>query len=317
MEIKNKDIIKYRNLVYSYALYKTGDFTLADDITSQSINLFLLKVNNLDAIDIKKWFIETCKNYCKKAIDRKIRIYKINQNYKTELISRINQHSKTEKDHELLASFKTVYNHLSAADLRLLLFYFKCGNNVKEMSRISSESYEALRKRVYRLKKSLKAATFQNLGIITSKKLISPSLNTHVINFFKEFKENLENRTLHKMYYYFSEIDLKKYNPDVQIKELVDYEINITNNIYTAHVIFKNYDNEPQSFYIKFHIKGKNRLKIITPPTPDNLHFFSFNRESGKQLIKLLEQYPENREGYSKIPKELIAKIIKDSSREN
>jgi hypothetical protein len=173
-------------------------------------------------------------------------------------------------------------------------------------------SYATIRKRVSRIKNKLKAETYRNLGFIGTKMIVTPQLDNLIYQFLLRFKKNLENNTLGKMHYYFSEVDLKNYNPSYEIKKILDYDIELNDSIYKAWVFYNNKFGTYDSFHIEFFIDNKNHLKIVTPPTKTKKMFvFEQESEEGKQIRKLLDTFPIDKSGRPKIPEEEMDKIIK------
>ncbi|MBC8385848.1 MAG: hypothetical protein H8E57_10075, partial [Candidatus Cloacimonetes bacterium] len=162
-----------------------------------------------------------------------------------------------------------------------------------------------------RIKRKIKAETFLAIGKVTTKKIITPQLNNQIRKFLDRFKENLEKNTLNKMYYYFSEKKLDNYNPDFYIDKILDYEIELTNSIYKLWVFFESKENKRDSFFIRFFIDKNNYLKIKTPPQRPEKHIvISTDSEEGRKLLKLINDYPENKEGFYDIPTGQLEDII-------
>jgi len=114
------------------------------------------------------------------------------------------------------------------------------------------------------------------------------------------------------MYYYFSKVDLKKYNPSYEIEKVIDYEIELINSIYKVWIIFKNKQNENDSFYIEFFIDDKNHLKILTPPQKSP-KVFKFNKDSeeGHKILQMINSATIDKPGVSKFSTEELEKILK------
>ena len=113
------------------------------------------------------------------------------------------------------------------------------------------------------------------------------------------------------MYYYFSKIDLDKYNPTYEILRIVDYEIELNDKIYKLWVFFKNNDNETDSIYIEFFIDDKNHLKILSPPRKSQKVFkFDAASEQGKKILQMINSATVDRTGVSKFSSEELEKIL-------
>ena len=260
----------------------------------------------------KGWIINTVKNYSNKYFDKIKLENKQVRTYREELVEKIYGQVEYERDESLQEAFRDSFEALNDIELKSLFYYFQCNENIKEMHDNIGGSYATLRKQVSRIKNKLKAETYRNLGFIGTKMIVTPQLDNLIYQFLLRFKKNLENNTLEKMHYYFSEVDLKNYNPSYEIKKILDYDIEINDKIYKAWVFFKNNLDVFDSFYIEFFVDDKNHLKIITPPTKTKKMFIiEQESEEGKQIRKLLDTFPIDKSGRPKIPEEEIDKIIK------
>jgi hypothetical protein len=306
----DKQLERYNKTAFGYAQYLTGNIDAANDIASQTISLFLLSFKG--DCNAKGWIINTVKNYSNKYFDKIKLENKQVRTYREELVQKIYGQAEYERDESLKEAFRDSFEALNDNELRTLFYYFQCNENIKEMHNNIGGSYATLRKQVSRIKNKLKAETFKRLGYIGTKKIVTPQLNDQIIKFIQRFKMHLENGSLDKMYYYFSEVDLRNYNPTYEIKEILDYDINLNDSIYKAWVFYNNKFGKYDSFHIEFFIDNKNHLKIVTPPTKTKKMFvFEPESEEGKQIKKLLDTYPIDKSGRPKIPEEEMDKIIK------
>jgi len=309
MEFSKKQLQEMQKIAFDYALYRTGNVDVSEDISSQTISLLLLSYNNKS--NLKRWVISTAGNYCKKYFSKYSKEKKNKEKYGSEIYEKLTESSSLESDLELTIAFKESFNTLTEVELQIILYYFKCNENIKEMHENLELSYDALRKRISRIKSKLKAETYRRLGFFGTKRIVTPQLNNLIVKFLKRFKENLENNTLRKMYYYFSDIDLSNYEQNIKIKKIIEYDIELVNSIYKAWIFFDNIQNIAECFYIEFYVDENNHLKIITPPTKKKkLVVIETDSEEGKKLSELLMKYPEDKTGRPKIPKEEIEKIL-------
>lgn len=310
MKLKKEELEKFQKLAYHLAIYKTGDVDVAKDIASQTINLFLLKEDVIN--NIEPWIISTCYNYCNQYFKSQKNDSILKEKLRNNVID-LMSNQKSEKNIELYNAYKKTLDEMSEEDIRIVLFYHYCNKNAKKMAEVTGESYSKLRKRIYRIKQTIKAETFKKLGVVASEKILSPRLENMIMKFLKSFKYHVENKTLNKMYYYFSEIDLEKYNPDFEIENIFDYRLNLKDNIYTVYVFYNSLQNEVESFYIKFYLNNKNHFKIISPPEKVK-KTISLDVDSiiAKKIKAFLHKYPENRTGINDFPKEELEKILKE-----
>ncbi|MDP8267333.1 MAG: hypothetical protein P9L97_01275 [Candidatus Tenebribacter davisii] len=312
MIYNDDDLIELQQLSYNYSLYRTGNFDLANDISMKTIGIFLLKADTIDKENSSGWIINTSKNH----IQSHYRSFKKNQDniakYRHDLLAKFNLDPSLETDSQLKEAFTEVLHTLDIEETKMILLYFQLKEKTKIMNTILDISYEALRKKIFRIKRKLKAETYKKLGVIATKKIVTPQLNKLIIDFLKSFKKNLEENTLEKMYYYFSKVDLNKFNPTYEIKKIVEYEIEFNDSIYKVWVFFQNNNNESDSFYIRFVIDEKKHLKILTPPQKSE-KMFKFNKDSeeGKKILQMLKSAPVDKTGLSQFSSEELEKLLK------
>jgi len=278
----------------------------------KTIGLFLLKADEIKKENDIKWIINTSKIHIQSHFRMTKQQHSNIKKYQQNLLEKLDTNIITETDIELKETFKEVLQTLNIEDMRTILFYFQCDKKIKTMYSLLDISYDALRKKISRIKRKLKAETFKKLGVIATKKIVTPQLDKLIVDYLQSFKKNLEENSLEKMYYYFSKIDLDNYNPTYDISKIVDYEIKLTNSIYKVWVFYKNNSNETDSFYIEFFIDDKNHLKILTPPQKSE-KVFKFNKDSeeGKKILKMLNSATIDKTGVSRFSSEELEKILK------
>jgi RNA polymerase sigma factor (sigma-70 family) len=298
--------------VFDYVYYKVNDYHAAEEITSQTLALYCLKCSYEDEDRIRGWLINTAKNYLKKHFETNSKENKTFVQYSDQLHHFFPDELNEEDQKSLKDAFHEAFQTLSKVEFELIMLYLRSQKSIRKMHEIMGGSYNALKKRISRIRKKLKAETYRNLGFYGSKRIVTPELDNQIYQFLRRFKKNLKVGTLEKMYYYFSEIDLKKYTPPVDIKKIVDYDIEINNSIYKVWVFYKNRDLDGDSFFIEFYIDNNNHLKIITPPMrPQKVVVIQANSTEGNKLKELLSKFPIDKTGHPNVPKEEIEKIIK------
>ena len=323
--MNSDSILNFQKLAFNQALYQTGSIDVAEDIASQTIYIYLLKQDMIVSNNLNGWIINTCKNYCKRYFEickkEKDLKKRIERNFVEELETKINRSTdfvQSEKE-ELYDAFMEVKESLSSVELKTYIFYLQCNRSFKDMQAISGESYSSLRQKISRINRKIKAETYKKMGVIATKKIVTPQLNDIIMKFLIRFKRNLEEGSLDKMYYYFSRKDLNNYNPCFNIVKVRDYEILLKESIYTIHVFFNNKEGNIDSFYFSFCV-DKNRLKIVTPPTPPKkITMIESNSEDGHKIKELLEKNPEDKKGTHNISGEdlkILQQILMKEKKE-
>lgn len=306
MESNDVFVQEQYQIAYNFALYKLGNSALAEEAAAQTINLFLLKSEMINSEKYSSWVRGTCLNYCRKYYDHKKKEQYLNNGIKETLIN----HFKTEHDTGLSENFQLAMEKLDELETRTLVLYFKCDQSTKSMSEITGENQSSLRKRIYRIKQKLKAETYKSLGYIATKKIIVPKLHEAIIQFVRRLKRNIENNTINKMFYYFSETSIKNYRPDFDIQKIKDYEVTLKNNVYKIYIFYHDSESQINTISFKFYLNEKNQLKITDlPEKKRKLVRVKKNTESAKELEELLKKFPEGRKGLVKIPPEVMEKL--------
>jgi len=305
----DSEILKnYHQLSYNYALYKVGSLEAAEDIASQTIYSYLLKRNRILHENHEGWIVNTSKNYCSQYFELIKQEDELNKSLKKNIADEL--HIKINSSFDFLEEDKLnlsealeyIKDSLTENEMETYVFYLQCDMIIMKMHRISGESYTSLRQKISRINRKIKAENFKRLGVIATKKILTPQINDIITKFLLRFKENLENNTLEKMYVYFTGKNLKKYNPDFHIEKVLDYEVQLKGSVFSIHVVFTNKQGGNESFYFSFLV-DKNYLKIIVPPTPHKTHY-QISEEDGKKILELLEQYPEDSSGVHSFPDE-------------
>ena len=300
-KIKETKLLNLRKLAFKQALYRTGNVDAAEDIASQTLYTYVLKHDKIKEKAEVSWICKVVENFCKQYLVKS----KKKASLKQQLINSefYTEDSKTEKDSELFDAFNEAKATLSEDELNTLMFYFHCDNSIKKMAEISEESYVRLQKRIFRIKSKLRAETYKKMGMIATKKIVSDSLNNVIIQFLKRFKYHLENNSLDKMYYYFSQVDLEQYNPCFHLKGIIDYEIILKDSIYTVYVVFDAKEGDVGSFYFSFKVDENNYLKIVTQPRPHK-RVMKLNPEDKEMVRKILQHSKKAKSGVVKFSEE-------------
>ncbi|MFO7896618.1 MAG: hypothetical protein R6U84_06785 [Candidatus Cloacimonadales bacterium] len=307
MSIEDKKFAKLQKSAFNYALYRVRNFEAAEAISLEVMSLYLLQYNKIS--NAEKWVINACKIHCQKLFRQEKREKDLTNSLHTELSNHIEKFS--EDNQKLRQAFQESYQALNDDELSTLLYYFHCDQSIKTMHETTEESYAALRQKISRIKKKLKAETFRRLGYYGSKKIVTPQLNSLIKTFLKRFKQHAEADTLDKMFYYFSEVDLQKFDLTFGLKKILDYDIVIENSIYKTWVIFEDSVGTPKSFTMSFIIDDNNHLKITSPPKLlKQLAVVKADSLPGKELSNVLAKIPEDLSGHPELSKEDLQKFL-------
>ncbi|MCF7911019.1 MAG: sigma-70 family RNA polymerase sigma factor [Candidatus Cloacimonetes bacterium] len=310
MEFNEGFVQQQYQAAYNYALYKLGNSSQAEDVAAQTVNLFILKSDTINSDKFNAWIRSTCLNYCRKYYDNTKKENFLQKGLRESLINFFG----VEHDGNLTENFRQSMENLDELEARSLVLYFNCGQNIKKMSEVTGESHVSLRKRISRIKMKLKAETYKNLGYIATKKIIVPKLHEAIIQFVRRLKNNIENNTIDKMFYYFSESNTQNFNPDFDIQKIKDYEVILCDGKYKIYLFYLDSQQHINNIIFSFFLNDKNQLKISgLPKKQRKLAKITKSTESARELSSLLEKYPENRQGLIKIPQEVMQKLTESA----
>jgi len=312
MKYSDDDLKELQQISYKYSLYRTADFDLSDEVAMKTGGIFLLKANTIDKSNFTGWIIKSSNNLIQEHYRKTKKENENIEKYQYDLLQKYNSHLTSEQYLEFKGTFNEVLKTLDIEEMKTILLYFQCEQKLTTMHQLlNNVSYATLRKKISRIKNKLKAETYKKLGIVATKRIVTPKLAKQIIDFLKSFKKNLEANSLEKMYYYFSKIDLDNYNPTYEIKKILDYEIQMNDSVYRVWVIYKSKANSTDSFYIEFYLDDHNRLKVITPPVKNKKVFkLKSNSEDGKKILELLKNAKIDNSGISKFSSEELEKIL-------
>jgi len=318
MRDKEKIISGYEDveyLAYCYAISRTYNYNAAKSIAALTAGAFILQDPQGSYKELRSWVFSTAKHHCSHYFRQQKKADKIARELKLKMMTTFTPAS-LERDEDLHLAYNEALLSLSDEQFVTIFLYYNCLCNYQIIHEIMGVSINALRMRISRIHKRITALTNLNMGMLYTKKIVTPELNDVLYKFLKRFRKHLENDTLHKMYYYFSKADMKNYNESIRIKNIRKYEIVLVNDEYNILVVYLNKNDEIETFDFKFKIEN-NHLKITKPPRkrPD-AYIFKKDSDQARKLKELLRLYPPDRTGKSTIPKELIDALIKKKSTE-
>jgi len=157
--------------------------------------------------------------------------------------------------------------NLSKFDQELLEIYLEQSFKIKQIAWRRKLSYPALKKKIYRLKKDIRAEFYKKQGMISSKKIVGANLHQNLINFIKRFKQAVEENSLEKMSVYLRECEIPIEIPKIEIKQVADYDVYLLGeHKFQLYVYSYNQQKEVSSFITIFEVYNDNSIKILEFP---------------------------------------------------
>ena len=185
----------------------------------------------------------------------------------------------------------------------------KPGKKIKTLCKQKKLKYDTTKKKIFRIKKDLKAMYFQENGMTASRNILTSKLQENIQNFLKVFQESLKSNSLHRMRKYFGRSINDDEIPKFNISEVIEYDISTPRK--NTYRIELHYFDEDVFKSFTFTIEAnQNQIKIVELPkycnkitvydTEDLSDFIMDQlqedkrtgtlRLTGKQIMELLPQ---------------------------
>lgn len=310
--IKSPNYQKVNKLAYSAIKKYVDNHEDIQDLVQIVTMKYHLNLENIDKEN--EWVNATAKNaaidFLKKrgrSIDQVTQCFDDIENEVTNVILKQKEDSG-ESPESILGEYG---KNLSKIDRELLEIYLDESFKIKHMAWRRKLSYPALRKKIYRLKKDIRAEYFKQQGMVGSKKIVGANLHQNLINFIKKFKQSIEENSLEKMKLYLRECEIPIQIPKIEIQQVVDYDIYlIGEHKFKLYVNSYSPQNEFSSFITVFEVYNNNAIKILEfPKQPSKI--VALKENSIPQDV--LEKLQKSAQGDYDLSEEELEKLIKSS----
>jgi hypothetical protein len=197
---------------------------------------------------------------------------------------------------------------LSKPEKELLTLYAKESFQIKKIAKRKRTNYEALKKKIYRLKAEIRAKHNLEKGMIGTKKIFGAKLNENLLNFFHKFKKAIETNNLDSMSIYFRDCKIPAEYPHFKIHKIHAYDVRLLDdNKYDIFFYYFEPDNTFRSVITTIQVYNKNAIKIVEfPRLPSRMR--SISAEGLPEEIEEMLQY--NEKGVPKLSKEELLKLL-------
>ncbi len=265
-------IDKEYNEVIKIASYKIKEYiSNKEDIEDLAQNVAMKYYLNIDDIDKKTkaaWINATARNL---AIDfkrrRKNRFADKLANfddYEATITDTVLNKDSDENPEDIL---KNIESTLSIPDRKLLQEYAKLSNQTKKLAKRKKLKYEALKKRIYRLKKDMRAKYNLQNGIKASKDLFGAKLNENLLNFIKKLKKAVETNNFESMKIYFRDCQIPNEIENIVIDKVHTYNVIISDDKTFDITVIQYLNDTFKAIVFKVKIYNENSIKIVDFPT--------------------------------------------------
>jgi RNA polymerase sigma factor (sigma-70 family) len=312
---EQKKYQKVKNLAYRTICKFVSNQEDREDLAQSVLIKYYLHEDKLQKEKLNNWIITVAKNA---SIDynksQKHQISKNTLNFDDlENIITENFLSKNKKKQEVKSLddiLKDYSKIISQPERQLLERYIKSGFKIKKVAYRRRTSFAAIKKKIYRLKKDIRAEYNKQQGMIASRMIVGAKLHENLQNFIKKFKKALETNSLEKMKLYFRDCELPPKIPNIKINRILDYEIKLLENKkYKLFVPYRNHNDKMSGFTTIFEIYNENSIKIIEfPKPPQKILKFKVANDIGKLIMQT------QKDGTLKMKIDDIVKLVKEKT---
>lgn len=247
-----------------------------EDLAQSVVMKYYLNLDKINQETRNGWIAATARNL---AIDYLRKQDKLNENavnfddFEAKITDTVLNPENKETPEKIFAELK---GNISAPERKLLEEYAKNSFQIKKMSKRKKMSYEAIKKKIYRLKADLRAQYNLENGMIATKAIIGAKLNENILNFLKKFKSAIKKNDLNCMKIYFRDCDIPTEISDINIDKVHSYDVIMDEDRnYDIYVIEKVSPLKWKTFIVKISIYNENSIKIIEfPKLPSNHRSF-------------------------------------------
>jgi len=268
--------------------------------------------NKAQIKDKNNWIFTTAKNaainFNEKNKNDILRNSKRFDNLENLITKDILENKPTRETEKILKEAESI---LSIQERDLLELYLKGGRKLKEFSRRQNIGYQSLKKKLYRLKKDIKAEYNKKKGMIATKEIVGAHLHENIIYFIKQFQNALQENSLERMKFYLRGCRIPSKIPNINIKEIIQYEVILVGkNKYKLIVHFLNGNGRFSAFNTTFEIYNKNSIRILDfPKNPSRI--ISISADEGKKIDDRIEV---DKNGMLKMNREEFDKMLSEKN---
>ncbi len=238
----------------------------SEDISQQVAMLFYLSKDKISPESQNSWIHVVTKNKCLKQLDlqkKNINFDDVQDYIPDQFVDESAKDSDIEPDGNILLEYIDV---LKRPDKKLFMDYVKSGQKIKALCKQKKLKYDSAKKKIFRIKKDLKAKYFMEKGMIGTKNILSSKLQENIQNFIKVFRDSVSNNSLPKMRKYFGRTISEDEIPVFNISEVIEYDVrSISKDTFRIYVYFL--DNERmKSLFFDINV-DQSQVKITKLPS--------------------------------------------------
>ncbi len=282
----------------------------AGEVAQSVVYKALISEESLEEPTLMNWVSKVAKHDAVDILRRKNKFLNFdNMEYLVtqSLIKPIKDKKEIEQEDKII---QEQIDQLPGYERQLLTEYYKRGRKIKNLIVQSKYSQAAIKKKIYRNKRDVRAKFYKENGMIGSKKIVGAKLHENILNFIKKFKRCLKTGKVDSMRIYFGTKDLAGKFPKFEIRKFIDYDINLSEtNTYHLSVSFEDREGKFDCFRVIFEVYQENRIRIIDlPKPPKEIHCYDLKDVPGEVLAQL----HADKTGIIPVSKEKVKALLKD-----
>ena len=276
---------------------------------------YFLSVKNTDIVDLTKWINTTARH---KAIDH-LKHKKIDFSAQAEQFDDIentlsDNMIKQEEDIPIEEIMEKYKDNLNVQQKQLLTEFANKGYEIKKLWNGKRINHNTLRKRISRLKRDLRADYHLRHGMDASKEMLNSRLYENILYFIRQFKKAVQENSLDRLEFYFSDDKLLTKIPDLQIEKIINFDITLIGPMrYEFTVYYNNLQQDFSAFRTHLEMVGSHSIRIIDFPSKQFSKIIELDQEDFSK--DFFEKIKPGKSGKIELSKEQLEKLIKSEAK--
>lgn len=273
---------------YQVSMHYVRENDMAKEIAQATAIKYYLNEEKIETNKSNSWIFKVSKNLSFNYLKKHKRELNYSNSYFEEILHTENTDIKTPLNIDTI-------DIINAKEKVLLKQYYEVSMNLSLLARKTGIKRNVLRQKIYRLEQEIKLFELIHDGILSTKSIPGTKLHRNIKNFLSKLKTCLKNDKLMEMKHYFSNCIINDEVSSINIKQIVQYDIDILEqNKYMLNIGYKNHQDEVKFFRIRFEISEGSTINVIEfPIMPKKV--FAFD---AKEIpIEILRQLQPNEKG--------------------
>ena len=286
---------------YKVSMYYVKEDDTAKDIAQATAIKYYLNCETIDMKGSNSWIYKVSKNLSLNHLKKSKRVLIYSNSYFED---KIYANSLSQKEILGIEDIE-IFN---IKEKQLLREYYEKSSNLGKLSKKYKMKLSVLKNKIYNLEKERKLFELIHEGVISTSSIPGTKLHRNIQNFLSKLKICLQNNDLSKMKHYFSKCVINDEVNSIQIKKIVQYDIDILgHDKFMLNIGYKDPFNEVNFFRLSLEISNGSTINVIEFPIVPKKVFASNVNEIP---IEVLRQLQVNEKGVVPLSQEDIMKLI-------